>query len=232
MGRGQIPVLGQMDLFIASGEFVSILGPSGCGKTTLLRMILGLEKNFDGQLTIGDQRIVGPGLDRGVVFQDPVLLPWFRVEQNISFALKDQAKNGHGLIRVRELIRTIGLEGWEKAWPKHLSGGMAQRVALARALVNTPDLLLLDEPFAALDSRTRSKMQDELLRVLNQQKTTTIMVTHDIDEALYLSDRVIVLSNSPATVKQVFPISISKPRSRSVRLYSDLRKALVDAFYA
>lgn len=178
-------VIQELSLEVSAGEFVTLLGPSGCGKSTLLRIILGLDKDYSGRVELGGRLIDKPGADRGIVFQEPRLFPWLSVEKNISFALSKNYKGSTGRGIVSRLVQLSGLQGFERCWPSELSGGMSQRTAIARALVNTPDLLLLDEPFSALDSMTRSRMQIELMRILKQNSVTTLMVTHDIDEAIF-----------------------------------------------
>ena len=225
-----LPVLKHVHFQIASGEFVVLLGPSGCGKTTLLRMILGLDTLYDGQIRVGNQVVSGPGLDRAVVFQEPRLIPWKSVRKNIEFALPDHdaRRNQH----VDELIKFIGLLGFERAWPNQLSGGMAQRVALARALVNLPELLLLDEPFGGLDSLTKMSMQAELLRIFEREGTTTLMITHDIDEAIFLADRVLVLSARPARIRSEIRIPLTHPRERASSSFQTVRNELLEIFHA
>ena len=224
----QPAVLERVAFELSDGEFVSIVGPSGCGKTTLIRMILGLDESYDGEIIINGEKINGPGLDRAAVFQEPRLVPWKSVRQNIAFAVAYPASAADYEI-VDRLIKLVGLEGFEDFWPKDLSGGMAQRVALARALLNKPELLVLDEPLAALDHFTRLRMQRELLRVHDLERTTTVMVTHDIDEAIFLSDRIFVLSDRPASIKQVVPVQIPYPRRHADGEFNHLRLELLNA---
>lgn len=216
---------------VDEGEFVSLLGPSGCGKTTLLRLILGLDNSYEGVIKLGGELIRGPGLDRGIVFQEHRLMPWMSVRSNIEFAIPDHQKNHEAKAQVQKLIDLVGLTGFENAWPNQLSGGMAQRVALARALVNVPDLLLLDEPFGALDSHTRLVMQEELLRILDRENTTTLMVTHDVDEAVFLSDKIIVMTKRPGSVYKTFQVDLEKPRKRTDHVFNALRVKVLEAFY-
>lgn len=209
-----VPALEDVNLSIAEGEFVSIIGTSGCGKTTLLRIIAGLENDFGGSITLNGRSITGPGIDRAVIFQDHRLLPWYTIEQNVSFGLKgkdDSAKKE----TVARYLRLVGLSGFEKAYPGQVSGGMAQRAAIARGLVGKPELLLLDEPLGALDALTRMYMQQELEKIWQTEQSTMIMVTHDIEEAIYLSDKIVVMSNRPGTIKRIIPVPLARPRDRA-----------------
>lgn len=212
---GVIDVLNNVSLTIHPGEFLSIIGASGCGKSTLLRMIAGLDFPTDGDLLFNKSEITGPDSKRGLVFQDPTLFPWLTVEQNIAFGLKSRRVRENRKERVDEFIDIIGLTEFKKSFPHQLSGGMAQRVSLARALINEPEVLLLDEPLGALDAFTRMNMQDEILRLWEQQKNTMILITHDVDEAVYLSDRIIIMSPRPGRIRQEMMIEISRPRNRS-----------------
>lgn len=230
LNGGPLEVLGHNSFEVQAGEFVSLLGPSGCGKTTLLRLILGLDQDYEGVLTLDQRPIKGPGLDRGAVFQEPRLLPWLNVHKNIRFAVPAKAQDDQHR-RVDELIRLVGLYEFRKVWPNQLSGGMAQRVALARALVNVPEVLVLDEPFGALDSITRMRMQDELLRVLAEEPTTTLLVTHDIDEAVYLSDRILIMTSRPGRVVEEVIVEPQRPRKRNDPLFTQLRADLMNRFY-
>lgn len=224
LNGNSLHVLKNISFNIQQSEFISIIGPSGCGKTTLLKIILGLDTEYEGEVLMNEKRITEPGLDRGMVFQDHRLLPWFTVEENIGFALPDQHKNDE---RVSSVIQKVGLNGFDKALPRQLSGGMAQRVALARAIVNVPDLLLLDEAFGSLDDFTRNKMQVELQRIVSQSNTTAIMVTHNIDEAVLLSNRIIVLSDKPASIVDVIEIDIKQPRDKRSEQFIYYRNKLI-----
>lgn len=227
----EIVALRDINLSMRKGEFIGIVGSSGCGKSTLLRIIAGLENNYEGAVLLGGVRISRPGLDRGMVFQEPRLLPWLTVEQNVAFAL-----NGRGLDSRDEIIRAhielVGLSGFKDAYPHQLSGGMAQRVAIARALVNRPQILLLDEPFGALDALTRIQMQQEILRIWELERTTMILVTHDIDEAIYLGDRVVVMSSRPGMIKRLIPVALPRPRDRNSYEFVRVRKEILAEFFA
>ncbi|HTP65918.1 MAG TPA: ABC transporter ATP-binding protein, partial [Geobacteraceae bacterium] len=213
VASGDVPALRDINLSIKPGEFVSIVGASGCGKSTLLRIIAGLENGHDGTVSLGDRRIRGPGLDRGMVFQEHRLIPWLTVEENVAFGLNG-LKNGKREAIVREHLELVGLANFARALPHQLSGGMAQRVAIARALVNQPKLLLLDEPFGSLDAMTKIQMQQEILRIWEVEQTTMVLVTHDIDEAIYLGDRVVVMSSRPGTLKRIVAVELHRPRDR------------------
>jgi ABC-type nitrate/sulfonate/bicarbonate transport system ATPase subunit len=211
-----MPVLSGLSLTIAPGEFLSIVGASGCGKSTLLRLILGLDVDYSGQIQIDGEPVRGPSLERGIVFQDHRLFPWLTVEQNVGLGLEN---SGWSDVRKRETIaehiELVGLVGFERAYPHQLSGGMAQRAAIARALVNRPSILLLDEPFGALDALTRSKLQEELQRIWQAERITSILVTHDVDEAVYLGDRVVVMEPRPGRIRRVFDVPVHHPRDRA-----------------
>ncbi len=228
---GEVTALRTINLSIDEGEFISIVGSSGCGKSTLLRIIAGLENGYEGTVKLGDTRISGPGLDRGMVFQEHRLFPWMTVEQNVAFALNGRTPGENDRL-VREHLELVGLSGFACAHPHQLSGGMAQRVSIARAIVNQPKLLLLDEPFGALDALTRIQMQQEILRIREAERTTMVLVTHDIDEAIYLGDRVVVMSCRPGTVKKVLPVQLPRPRDRSSCEFVRLRKEIYAEFFA
>ncbi len=211
-----LSVLRNVGLQISPGEFVSIVGASGCGKSTLLRLIVGLDTDYDGDILLDGQRITGPGTDRGIVFQEHRLFPWLTVEDNIGLGL-DGSKEAEAVKqrRIHENIALVGLEGFEKAYPHQLSGGMAQRAAIARSLVTRPRILLLDEPLGALDSLTRAYLQNELLRIWQQERITIVMVTHDVEEAVFLSDRIVVMEPRPGRIRSIQEIDLPHPRSRS-----------------
>jgi len=228
---GDVAALQGIDLNIRKGEFVCLVGSSGCGKSTLLRIIAGLENGYSGEVRIGDRKIRGPGLDRGMVFQEHRLIPWLTVEQNVGFGLNG-LENGRRNTIISEHLELVGLASFAKALPHQLSGGMSQRVAIARALVNNPQLLLLDEPFGALDAFTRIQMQQEILRIWEADRTTMVLVTHDIDEAIFLADRVVVMSSRPGTVKKTIPVSLPRPRDRSSFEFVQIRRAIYAEFFA
>jgi NitT/TauT family transport system ATP-binding protein len=216
-GRRQ-KVLEDIDLHIASGEFFVIVGPSGCGKTTLLRILQGLVHPTGGSAAIGGQTITGPGIDRGFVFQSDALYPWRTVLRNVVFGLELQRVDKRdALRRTQAMIDLVGLRGFEKYYPHELSGGMRQRVNLARALAIEPAILLMDEPFAALDALTRETMQRELLRIAAEAGTTVVFITHQIDEAILLGDRVAVFSARPGRMREVIPIELGRPRAPDVK---------------
>jgi NitT/TauT family transport system ATP-binding protein len=203
-----------VDLDVYAGEFMVIVGPSGCGKTTLLNAIDGLQRISDGELELNGKPIRKPGGDRAMVFQQASLLPWRSVLGNVSYGLELRGKMQRSAIRdrARELITLVGLKGFEDHYPTELSGGMQQRVNLARALAVDPDILLLDEPFAALDAQTREYMQAELLRIWSATRKTAIFITHDIKEAIYLADRVAVFTARPGRIKEIIEIDLPRPR--------------------
>ncbi|MGB9783286.1 MAG: ABC transporter ATP-binding protein [Moorellaceae bacterium] len=226
-GGQELMVLQDLSFNVFPQEFLCILGPSGCGKTTLLRIIAGLEPDYRGTVTLEGEPIDGPGLDRGMVFQEHRLLPWLTVTENLEFALQEN-KNGGKRELIRSYVDLVGLSGFEDAYPSQLSGGMAQRVAIARALINRPKILLMDEPFGALDALTRLRMQQEILRIWEKEKTTVILVTHDIEEAVYLGDRIIVLSPRPGTVKRIVEVNIPRPRNRSEPPFLQVRQQMYE----
>lgn len=228
-GRAGSLVLEGVNLTVARGSFVSLIGRSGCGKTTLLRLVAGLNKANNGQITWNDVPIDGPGKERAIVFQEHNVLPWKTVIRNVEWGAKLLGVAAEDRQRTaRELIATMGLLGFEEALPGQLSGGMRQRVGIARALCTEPDLLLMDEPFGSLDALTREQMQLELLRVLEEEHRTVLFVTHSIEEAVILSDRVAVLSGRPAAVAKVVEVALPRPRSRepldSIRDTSEWRR--------
>lgn len=217
-GKIKAEAIREIDLKIRPGEFVGLVGASGCGKTTLLRLIDGLIPPTSGNVLVDGQHTDCPGLDRGFVFQGGALLPWRTVLDNVTLGLEARGTKRREAKKIaEEYITLVGLEGFEDHYPHEISGGMQQRVNLARALAIDPEVLLMDEPFASLDSQTREIMQGELLRIWSQDKKTVLFVTHQIDEAVYLSDRVIVLTARPGRVKEVIEVDISRPRPLSVK---------------
>lgn len=233
--KEEVIALTGINFEVMNGEFVSILGPSGCGKSTLLHLVAGLQTSTNGKIYLNDAEIAGPGSDRGVLFQDYALYPWLTVRKNIGFGLKygtvPNKKNSQSIDELVDYhIKMVGLEGSENKYPHQLSGGMKQRCALARLLVNGSDMLLMDEPLAALDAQTRDILQEELLNIWGQDKPnnerkTVLYITHNIDEAVLMSDRVIVLSARPGRIKEIIDIDIPRPRthdSRSTERFREL----------
>lgn len=217
-GGGETVALERTSLSIAPGEFICIVGPSGCGKTTLLHCLDGLQTPTSGRILIDGREITAPGRDRAMVFQSASLMPWRTVLRNITYGLDLQGVAlREALPRAQKMIELVGLVGFEDRHPGELSGGMQQRVNLARALVIDPEVILLDEPFAALDAQTRELMQTELLRVWDETKKTAVFITHQISEAVYLADRVVVMSARPGNVKAIVPVPIARPRPASAR---------------
>ncbi len=219
---GDVPALVELSIDVAEGEFVSIVGPSGCGKSTLLYILGGFIAADGGVIEVDGRAVTGPGVDRGVVFQEYALFPWLTVVQNIRYGLEmTGVPRKQREDTVQRLVRTIGLQGFEHRFPRELSGGMKQRVAIARTLAYDPKILLLDEPFGALDAQTREVMQDELLRLWQATRKTVVMVTHDVNEAVYLSERVLVMSQRPGQIVQEFKIAIDRTGEREVTVLND-----------
>lgn len=211
----QMEVLSDINLDIKEGEFICIVGASGCGKSTMLKLISSIETLSDGKIEIDGEEIREPSEKISMIFQEARLYPWLTAAQNIEFTLQDGLTKEEKKRLVAEHIELVGLKGFENALPSQLSGGMQQRVAIARALATHPEVLLLDEPFGALDAFTRVNMQKEMLRIWNAEKTTMIAVTHDIDEAIFLADRIVVMDSHPGRVKSVIPVRLHHPRNRS-----------------
>jgi ABC-type nitrate/sulfonate/bicarbonate transport system ATPase subunit len=226
-----ITVLDNISLDFSSGEFISLIGPSGCGKSTLLRLIAGLITAESGKLYLDNEEILNPGYERGLVFQDPTLFPWKNIWENIAFGLRARGVYREEKKSIPEFFRLVGLQGFEKSYPHHLSGGMAQRAALARALINNPKALLLDEPLGALDAFTRMNMQDEILKIWEDRRMTTLMVTHDVDEAIYMADRIVVMSARPAKIEKVITVEIGRPRQRDDPDFLDLRAKILQILH-
>lgn len=227
---GGVPVLGGIDLQVAAGEIVAVVGPSGCGKSTLLRLLAGLDTRYQGEVRVGDLLVCGPNPAVGMVFQEPRLFPWLSVADNVAFGLTDR-RSERARDLVQETLAIVGLAEFADALPKHLSGGMAQRTALARALVTEPQVLLLDEPFSALDAFTRLRLQDHLLAAWSRYRPTLLLVTHDLDEAAYLADRVVLLSERPSRVQDVRAVLLPRPRDRRDPALADLRARLLEALH-
>ncbi|WP_147821964.1 ABC transporter ATP-binding protein [Salidesulfovibrio onnuriiensis] len=218
-GDKAVTALDNVSLEIAEGEFTVVVGPSGCGKSTLLNIVAGLEHETSGQAVLGGRKITGPGADRGMVFQSYTLFPWLTVRENVEFGLriKKMPKAERAEI-ARKYLRLVGLADFENALPKELSGGMKQRTAIARVLANSPDMLLMDEPFGALDAQTRLQLQDLLLDVWREEKATVLFITHDIDEAILLADTIHIMSRRPGRILESIPVAIARPRDHRVTL--------------
>src|SRR5437762_2371873 len=223
--------LDKVSLFVSAGELVSVVGPSGCGKSTLLRLIAGLIPATEGELLVGEKPITAPNAERGLVFQDPNLFPWLTVRRNIEAGLVARGVLKQERGQVDKFMRLVGLEGFADAFPHHLSGGMAQRVALARAMINHPKVLLLDEPLGALDAFTRMRMQDEVLRLWQARRTTMLLVTHDIDEAIYMSDRIILMTPRPGRIERIIDVSLPRPRQRNSPEFLKLRSDILEQLH-
>jgi NitT/TauT family transport system ATP-binding protein len=216
--KSRFEALKNIDLSIGTNEFVTIVGPSGCGKSTLLRIVAGLDELTGGSVTVDGEEVIGPGADRGMVFQGYTLFPWLTVRENIEYGPK---LKGIPTLERRAIsnyfLKVIKLESFDKAYPKQLSGGMKQRVAIARALANRPKVLLMDEPFGALDAQTKLEMQEMLLEVWEKEKTTVLFITHDIDEAIFLSQRIVVMGANPGRILKTFTVKLPAQRSPEVR---------------
>ncbi|HEY1610974.1 MAG TPA: ABC transporter ATP-binding protein [Paraburkholderia sp.] len=228
---GTLLVLDDISLDIAPGEFISVLGASGCGKSTLLRLIAGLDTDYRGEISVDGKRVRDTSLERGIVFQDHRLFPWLTASQNIFAALRNAPlaqQQKHDAVAAH--VALVGLQGFENAYPHQLSGGMAQRVAIARGLVNRPRVLLLDEPFGALDALTRARLQNELQRIWERERITMILVTHDVDEAIYLGDRVVTMAPRPGRVKRIAHVDLPRPRERSDARFVALREQILADF--
>lgn len=226
-----VEALKNINLSIKKGEFISIIGPSGCGKTTLLRLLAGLDVQESGTILLEGEEIKGPHPARGYVFQQSSLFPWLTVEKNIASGLKARGVYKQNKEEVSQYIKLIGLNGFEKTYPHQISGGMAQRVAIARALINHPVALLMDEPMGALDAFTRADLQDKLLELWKENDTTMILVTHDVDEALYLSDRVVIMSPRPGKISEVLNVTLPKPRQRSSTDFTVMRNSILEKLH-
>ena len=221
------------DLDVAENDFITILGPSGCGKSTLLRIVAGLDRQTEGEVRLDGRAIEGPGADRGMVFQSYTLFPWLTVLDNVCFGLRERGlPRAQQVERARAFIDKVGLAGFETHYPKQLSGGMQQRTALARALANEPRILLMDEPFGALDHQTRELMQELLLGIWEAERTTVLFVTHDIDEAVFMGTRVVLMSARPGRIKTDRAVPLAHPRHWSVKTtapFAELKAALMEA---
>ncbi|UKS28403.1 ABC transporter ATP-binding protein [Paenibacillus sp. HWE-109] len=222
-----VQALRNVNLELKQDEFVAIIGPSGCGKSTMLKIAAGLDVKYEGSVLLDGQPVTRPSIEKGFIFQEHRLFPWLTVEKNIAanLSLKDPAVRQ----QVNKVIELVKLTGFEKAFPKQLSGGMSQRVAIARALMHQPQLLLLDEPFGALDAFTRNHMQEALLDIWREHRMTMLLVTHDIDEAIFLADRIVVMEAKPGTIKEIIPIELQHPRTRVSTSFMDYRKRVLYA---
>lgn len=228
-----IHALDCIDLEMRSGEFISLVGPSGCGKSTILRLVAGLIQPTLGKVTVNEKEITGPSPERGMVFQKPTLFPWLTVEKNIAFPLKMQGRlnDANGKEKVEHMLHVIGLEGFRDDYPGQLSGGMAQRVALVRTLISQPEILLLDEPLGALDAFTRMNMQDEILSMWREHRQLALMVTHDVDEAIYMGTRVIVMDANPGRIIADIKIEEEFPRDRSSERFIRYRNMILNQLH-
>ena len=225
-----VEALEDVSLKVKRGEFISIIGASGCGKTTLLRSIAGLDKPDSGSIVMDDHPITKPDPERGYVFQQGGLFNWLTVEQNISYGLKTRRVYKQKKDDVAKYIELVGLKGFEDSYPYQISGGMAQRVAIARTLINEPEMLLLDEPMGALDSFTRADIQDKLLELHRLNGITMMLVTHDIDEAIYLSDRIVIMTPRPGKISNIIEVKIPHPRQRGGVEFLAMRRKLLEEF--
>ncbi|WP_315907826.1 ABC transporter ATP-binding protein [Halapricum hydrolyticum] len=227
--NGPVEALREISFDVDPGEFVTIVGPSGCGKTTLFRIIAGLQTPTDGEVRLDGEPIDGPGPELGIVFQEYHLFPWRTVAGNVGFGLEQNGTPApERRERVQDLLELVGLEGFADSYPKDLSGGMKQRVALARALAPDPDLLLMDEPFGAVDAQTKTMLQEELLDIWDATGKTVLFVTHDIEEAVKLGDRVVVMDREPGRVQEILDVDLGRPRSRSDRAFGSYYEEILD----
>lgn len=230
IGSKKMPILQNINLNVADEEFVSILGYSGCGKSTLLRVVAGLSTLDSGKIQFDGTEIIGPSIDRGMVFQDHRLLPWLTIQQNIAFGLDNIPKSQKKRL-VDEYLSIINLSEFANAYPQQLSGGMSQRAAIARTIISHPKLVLLDEPLAALDALTKIILQQEILRIKIEKKLTILLVTHDIEEAIYFSHRVIIMSSRPGQIKKNITINLPFPRDRGSMDFAYYKKLILQEFF-
>lgn len=226
----KVDVLKDINLEIQEGEFIAIVGHSGCGKSTLLKIIAGLEKNDTGLVTVDGNEVKGPGMDRGMIFQEHRLFPWMSIEKNVQLGLKGLSKEEKTKL-YDQYLELVKLSEFKKAYPSQLSGGMSQRAAIARSLVSQPEILLLDEPFGALDALTKIELQEELLKIRERFHNTMIMVTHDIEEAVFLADRIVVMSARPGRIKDVIKVELGKYRDRGSSDFARYKKKIFDYFF-
>ncbi|GHU39390.1 sulfonate ABC transporter ATP-binding protein [Clostridia bacterium] len=226
-----VPVLKDINLEVKKGEFITIVGQSGCGKSTLLKLVAGIVSYSEGDIIRNGVRVTEPGTDCGMVFQEHRLLPWLRIKKNIGFGLRNMPKAKKDAL-VEQHLNLVNLKGFENAWPHQLSGGMSQRAAIARGLVTNPDILLLDEPLGALDALTRIQLQKEILRIWKEEKTTMLLVTHDIDEAIFLGERVVVMSARPGEIKEIITIPAGVGADRSSSDFAHFKDKIYRHFFA
>lgn len=226
----KVDVLKDINLEVQEGEFIAIVGHSGCGKSTLLKIIAGLEKNDTGLVNVDGKEVNGPGMDRGMIFQEHRLFPWMSIEKNVQLGLKGLSKEEKTKLS-DQYLELVKLSEFKKAYPSQLSGGMSQRAAIARSLVSQPEVLLLDEPFGALDALTKIELQEELLKIRERFHNTMLMVTHDIEEAVYLADRIVVMSARPGRIKDVIKVELGTYRDRGGSDFAHYKKKIFDYFF-
>ena len=226
----KVDVLKDINLEVQEGEFIAIVGHSGCGKSTLLKIIAGIEKNDTGLVTVDGKEVNGPGMDRGMIFQEHRLFPWMSIEKNVQLGLKGLSKEEKTKLS-NQYLELVKLSEFKKAYPSQLSGGMSQRAAIARSLVSQPEVLLLDEPFGALDALTKIELQEELLKIRERFHNTMLMVTHDIEEAVYLADRIVVMSARPGRIKDVIKVELGTYRDRGGSDFAHYKKKIFDYFF-
>ena len=226
----KVDVLKDINLEVQEGEFIAIVGHSGCGKSTLLKIIAGLEKNDTGLVTVDGKEVNGPGMDRGMIFQEHRLFPWMSIEKNVQLGLKGLSKEEKTKLS-DQYLELVKLSEFKKAYPSQLSGGMSQRAAIARSLVSQPEVLLLDEPFGALDALTKIELQEELLKIRERFHNTMLMVTHDIEEAVYLADRIVVMSARPGRIKDIIKVELGTYRDRGGSDFAHYKKKIFDYFF-
>ena len=226
----KVDVLKDINLEVQEGEFIAIVGHSGCGKSTLLKIIAGLEKNDTGLVTVDGKEVNGPGMDRGMIFQEHRLFPWMSIEKNVQLGLKGLSKEEKTKLS-NQYLELVKLSEFKKAYPSQLSGGMSHRAAIARSLVSQPEVLLLDEPFGALDALTKIELQEELLKIRERFHNTMLMVTHDIEEAVYLADRIVVMSARPGRIKDVIKVELGTYRDRGGSDFAHYKKKIFDYFF-
>ena len=224
----ELLTIDHVDLFVERNEFLCLLGPSGCGKSTLLNMVAGFEKATEGSVIVGGKPVTGPGSDRGMVFQQPTLMPWLPVWENVSFSLKLAGKNAkERRLAAQSMIDMVKLTGFENHYPAELSGGMAQRVGIARALLLNPEVILMDEPFAALDAQTKMEMQEELVSIWQRHQCTVVFVTHSVDEALILGTQVAVMTHRPGRIRELTKLDLPRPRDSTSPEFNEYKRHIL-----